>query len=164
MQPPTKQHPLIEYPTVEEARKRAGQLMNRLFWDETAANEALTYWPTLKKGVLADESLQVAYQLVWHFDCDDGLEGTGIRQKEPFYADIQLELLKQCAGYLQQGLPLPQDLITCYTYYEPTKKWQPIYFKNKPLAYMKLMDIELWLRDIVMNWWRKLKHRKPRAV
>ena len=66
----TPTHPKIEYPSVIEARKRAGELMHRLFWDETTANEALTYWPTLKKGVLPDTSLQVAYQLVWHFDCD----------------------------------------------------------------------------------------------
>ena len=162
MEIPVKMHPQIEYTTIIEARKRAGNLMHALFWDETTANEALTYWPTLKKGLLADESLQVAYQLVWHFDCDEGMNNDGIRHTEPFYADVQLELLKQCAAYLQQGLPLPQDLITCYTYYEPIKQWQPVYFKNKPLAYMKLMDLELWLRGVVMGWWLKLKHRKPR--
>ncbi len=152
MLPPAKTHPKIEYPSVIEARKRAGELMHRLFWDETTANEALTYWPTLKKGVLPDTSLQVAYQLVWHFDCDEGMANDGLRYTEPFYADIQLELLKQCTSYLQQGLPLPQDLITCYTYYEPPKQWQPLYFKTKPLATLKVLEIAKWLQSTVVGW------------
>ncbi len=153
-----KQHPQIEYNCVVAARKRAGALMHQLLWDETTANEALTYWPTLQKGLLPDDSLQVAYQLVWHFECDEGMAGQGPRYTELFYMDIQLELLKQCAGYLLAGHPLPQDIITCYTYYEPPNRWQPQYFKPKPLATMELMAVEYWLREqlVRLYGWAKL--------
>ncbi len=166
-----KQHPQIEYDCVVAARKRAGALMHQLLWDETTANEALTYWPTLQKGLLPDDSLQVAYQLVWHFECDEGMAKQGLRYTELFYMDIQLELLKQCAGYLLMGHPLPQDIITCYTYYEPPTKWQPRYFNPKPLATMELMAVEYWLREQAVqlfrwvkqtvNGWNGVSHHPP---
>jgi hypothetical protein len=129
------------------ARQYASQLLQAVLHDETKANEALTYWPLLVDGSkkplpTQDPSLQVAYHLLWHFECDQGMSHNGYQQTELFYMDVQFELLKQVAKALQDGHPLSQDILACLTHGvgEEGAIRKPLYFKWKPLAQLGLRE------------------------
>jgi hypothetical protein len=118
----------VTFEDLQQARQRAGTLVLACLDDERLINFSLSYWPTLSQN-RQDASLNVAYQMLWHFECDMGLEGQGPHKTDAFYADIQFELLKQAGQYLQAGQALPADLLMMYQCQEPAKKHRPAYYE-----------------------------------
>ena len=119
----------VEFDTVREARLRAGDLILACLDDERLLNFSLSHWPVLNRSV-QDESLNVGYQMLWHFECDMGLEANGPHKTDAFYADIQFEMLKQAGHYLRQGQALPPDLLMMYKREEPSRKHLPLYYES----------------------------------
>jgi hypothetical protein len=119
----------ILYDTRMDARQRAGRLIVACLDDERQLNFAFTYWPMLTEH-RQDTSLNVAYQMLWHFECDAGIEETGPHKIIPFYADIQFELLKEVASFLEQGDPLPWEMLEVYQRYEPAQRFRPRYYDS----------------------------------
>jgi hypothetical protein len=73
-------------------------------------NHALAHWPNPSHPSQQDASLDAAYQALWHFGSDDPRH----QQTDPFYLDMQIEVLKHIAGYLRHGETLPVDVLTAY--------------------------------------------------
>ncbi len=118
----------VNFDTVVDARRRAGDLLLACLDDERLINFSLSYWPVLS-GNRQEASLNVGYQMLWHFECDMGLEGKGPHKTDAFYADIQFEMLKQAGHYLRKGQELPPDLLMMYQCEEPAKKHRPAYYQ-----------------------------------
>ena len=118
----------VTFDTIIQARCRAGDLLLACLDDERLINFSLSYWPMLSQN-RQDASLNVGYQMLWHFECDMGLENKGPHKTDAFYADIQFEMLKQAGHYLQQGQGLPPDLLMMYQCEEPSKKHRPAYYQ-----------------------------------
>jgi hypothetical protein len=121
-----------------ERRHRAAELITLVLEEAVTANYALAQWPaptqTGKPGEDSgpDESLDVAYQALWHFASDDPAQ----YPNEPFYLDVQIEVLRTIAAFLFKGQALPNDLLAAYRgqalkqgggsaprFYEPSKPW-----------------------------------------
>jgi len=117
----------IDYSSTRTARQRAGELLNACLDDERQVNFSLSYWPVLGSG-RKDASLEVGYQMLWHFECDAGMDNDGPHKTDAFYTDIQFEMLKHAADALLVGDELPIDLLTMYQRYEPTKDHRPRYY------------------------------------
>jgi hypothetical protein len=117
----------IVFPTRLEARQRAARLILACLDDERQLNFAFTYWPLLSEH-RQDTSLNVAYQMLWHFECDAGVQETGPHKTEAFYADIQFELLKEVARFLEVGEALPWEMLEVYQRYEPAQQFRPTYY------------------------------------
>lgn len=121
--------PQYVFGSVLMARQRAALLLRHVLDTPEEANVALTYWPQLLPHLGQDASLDVAYQMLWHFECDTGNNREGLRYSEPFYVDMQLELLKQASTYLARGEALPYDILSNYQLdkshpSQPPRYWQ----------------------------------------
>ncbi len=129
LQHPVRRSAQVYFKTVREARKRASDLLYACLDDERMINFSLSYWPAVhQKHTTTDASLNVAYQMLWHFECDMGLQNDGLHKTEAFYTDLQFEMLKQVAYYLGQGQELPPDLLMMYKVEEPTSQFKPVYY------------------------------------
>jgi hypothetical protein len=141
LQHPIRQQSDVVFATVTEARRRAGSLISACLDDERLLNFSLSHWPILESGA-CESSLNVAYQMLWHFECDVGLSAQGPHKTEDFYADLQFEMLKQVADYLSIGENLPEDLLMMYKSKEPAQTFRPIYYTND--------------RIFLKKWWKRL--------
>jgi hypothetical protein len=117
----------IVYPTRLEARQRAAELILACLDDERQLNFAFSYWPLLSEH-RHDASLNVAYHMLWHFECDAGLHSNGPHKTEAFYADVQFELLKEMARFLETGASLPWEMLEVYQRVEAQERFQPDYY------------------------------------
>jgi hypothetical protein len=89
-------------------RKQAAVLLEAVLDERLEPRLAINRWP--ETADCPDSSLDVAYQALWYFESDEE------RQKsELFYMDAQLELLKQIAGFLEQGQALPAYMHQVYS-------------------------------------------------
>lgn len=93
-----------------DRRRRGAELLSLVLEEAITANYALAQWPTLPAGELPDESLDVAYQALWHFATGDPSQ----YEFDPFYLDVQIEVLRTVAALLYRGQPLPQDMLAAY--------------------------------------------------
>jgi hypothetical protein len=132
---PCRRHQQVTFDTVTEAWQRAGELMHACLDDERQLNVAFTYWPVLSDQ-RSDDSLNVAYQMLWHYECDAGLHEDGPHKTLPYYADIQFQLLHEAALHLSRGEALPWEMREVYRYHEPARAFRPRYYPCTPQAWL----------------------------
>ncbi|MBX2861810.1 MAG: hypothetical protein KTR14_11300 [Vampirovibrio sp.] len=120
-------------------RKKAGQLIQSVLEERITPSMALSQWPYFYNGnYLHDETLNAAYQALWHFESDEDHQ-----QDELYYMDIQLELLKQVASYLCRGKDLPGHILAAYP-----NKGNIIFYGEKPFAPLP----QEYLRQCLGQW------------
>lgn len=96
--------------SVEQRRTRAAELLTLVLEEAITPDYALHQWPAeTRAGLAEDPSMQAAYQALWHFASDGGL-----REEEPYYLDVQLDVLRTVAWFLGQGQSLPADMLAAY--------------------------------------------------
>lgn len=89
-------------------RQEASRLIGQVLDERISPRFALNRWPG-DPDAEADASLASAYQALWHFEADEEQQ-----QKELYYLDAQMELLKQMARHLASGNVLPDYLCRSY--------------------------------------------------
>lgn len=120
-------------------RQQAAALLEAVLDERLAPAVALNRWPD-DSGSGQDVSLDVAYQALWYFEADEDRQRTQV-----FYLDAQLELLRQMAGVLGKGRPLPD-----YMQQEYSPDWfARYYYPSNPLT-----DIFRWARRVFAIFWR----------
>jgi hypothetical protein len=91
-------------------RKKVSQLIIQVLAQEITIQDAIKNFPTDTR----DESVECALHALMHYDADDDF-----RKNNPEYADEQHEYLENLAILLQNGEPLPINVIEEYRkYYE----------------------------------------------
>jgi hypothetical protein len=151
LQHPVRRCTQVYFKSIRDARKRAGDLLYACLDDERLINFSLSYWPEVnQKQSPPDASLNVAYQMLWHFECDMGLNNDGLSKTEAFYTDLQFEMLKQVAYYLSQGRELPPDLLMMYKIEEPTPQFKPVYYN--PFI-QRVSDTFLFYSELFYSKW-----------
>jgi hypothetical protein len=118
--------------TLQTLRKEAGLLIEQVVDETTDCRWALVHWPVPVGQRCLDESLNVAYQALWHFYSDDAT-----LSQEAFYLDVQLQLLRRMAYHLQRNEELPLELLMGYRL-SPTE--QAPRFYTTPSAQQQVMD------------------------
>jgi hypothetical protein len=101
-------HP-APYAQQRERRTRAADLLLQVLDEAVDINHVLAQWPATAADWHLDESLQAAYQAVWHFSTHDPAQ-----YNDPYYLDIQLQVLQTMATTLGQGHSLPPDMLAAY--------------------------------------------------
>ena len=104
---PSRRWPNYQVPNSPRARReRAAELIEQVLSEEITATHALANWPSPWHEDSQDESLDAAYHLLWHFDCDEDWQ-----QSEPLYLDMQLMQLYKVARAFRQGQDLPEPIL-----------------------------------------------------
>lgn len=167
------QHPVratqqVFYTTRHEARQRAAALIMACLDDERQLNFSFSYWPQLTEH-RQDSSLNVAYHMLWHFECDAGLHHNGPHTTEAYYADIQFELLKEVARLLATGHSLPWEMLEVYQRVEAENRFSPHFYTpwwqrtleaSKGYIVFRYTQLDAWVRPWCVWAWRSLKPLK----
>lgn len=112
----------IEFEDVVAARKYIGNLIIAVLTDRIIVREAIKKFPDNVK----DASIKCAYHALIHREADEDF-----RHRDLMYRDEQDSYLEQVAMTLQQGNPLPKNIIKNYNkYYREIEINHSIKFKN----------------------------------
>lgn len=85
------------------ARKKAGQILQQVLDGKISPEKARNKWP--KYG--GDTSLDIAYHTLYHFEDDED-----IRQKDPKYAEWQIDQIRKMITSLKTGNSVLDDEVT----------------------------------------------------
>ncbi|MGE0201842.1 MAG: hypothetical protein AB7P76_12870 [Candidatus Melainabacteria bacterium] len=141
-------------PEVYAIRCQVGSLLMAVLDEETTALSALTHWPGIQTE---DPSVQVAYQMLWHFEADEEEQ-----QQQEFYMDAQWELLFQTARYLLQGDALPGHLLAAYR--EGIREHQTTYYQEGTPWQAPAAGTRQWLQKVRSYWVLSLKSWRDRVA
>jgi hypothetical protein len=138
-------------------RQQASQCLAWVLLNDGQAHvtKALARWPSTPQGQPPDPSVQVAYQVLWHFAADlEANHPDSPHRQEPFYADVQWELLKTLQALLTQGLPAPQDLLACYRLHEWPQQGKAPQLYSQPTYRLPVgWPLPLARPRVAWAWW-----------
>lgn len=98
-------------------RKQAAALLEAVLLEEVPARTALNCWPMLGNQ---DPSIQCAYTMLWFLESDEDRH-----HQEVFYADVQLQTLRDALTYLRRGESLPVSLLREYQATQAPPEYSP---------------------------------------
>lgn len=117
-------------------RRQAAELLLAVVGQQLTPRQGLSRWPAMPShDALPDESLKAAYNALWHVEADEEAQ-----QREMFYLDAQLELLRQMARYLAEGLDLPAFVLQAYR-----NKPDVVFFDDRAVIQKPLFQLKRWL-------------------
>lgn len=129
-------------------RREAAFLLASVLEGTLEPRQAINRWPVLCAKEGTDTSLETAYHILWYLEADED------QQRQPFYLDLQVELLTQVIRWLDRGDDLPRYLQQTYLarppvyFYQSQNTWQ-LPWQGLFHVYLQLrQDIDAWLSQL----------------
>ena len=137
-QPQVQQVDLLE----RTPRQKAAELIEAVLDELLTPRQAINRWPSVSH---VDESLDVAYQALLHFESDERQQ-----QEEVFYIDVQLALLAQIVHHFKLDQPLPQHIL--WEYQRDLKTYTSGYYTDEWTFYRPFVSIGQGLGWFKLFW------------
>ena len=115
-------------------RKQVSALIDAVLTEDISARAALNCWPMAGNQ---DSSVRCAYTMMWYFEADEDRH-----HLELFYADMQIQNLRDANSHLKKGDPLPENLIQEYKARKAPSEYAGSWTWREPLVGLQ----QLWER------------------